>query len=131
MPTRGLGTSRSGRAWRRLTEWLTPRRRLGLGVSIPVAISIFSQFRFIQESTCVLAKLPLGIGRCNVMADLIAPAWALAIIPVANRLRRAAAVFGTPAESSESWLATRLATRQFAELSARAAKWAVGLIILL
>jgi len=129
--TRGPGGGSSRRTVRRIASWFTPGRRFKLGVSVPVAIAIFSQFEFVQESTCVLADLPWGVGKCEVIADLIAPLWALAIIPVANRLRRAAALFGTPAEHSDSWLASRFTTRQWADGSARLAKWGAVLIILL
>jgi hypothetical protein len=79
----------------------------------------------------VIARLPWGVGQCEVIADLLAPLWALAVIPVANRLRRAAAMYGTPAEHSDSWLASRFTTRQWADGSARLAKWGAALIILL
>ncbi len=131
MSHRGFWNRRRRRAGGRLASWFTPRRRFGLGVSVPIAVSIFSQFEFVQKSTCVLAKLPWGVGECEVIADLIAPAWALAVIPVANRLRTAAARFGTPAPDSDSYLATRLATRRFASGSARAAQWGAVLTIVL
>ncbi len=131
MFTRGPGGGSSRRTVRRLASWFTPGRRFKLAVFVPIAIAIFSQFDSVQGSTCVLAKLPLGVGECEVIADLLAPLWALAIIPVANRLRRSAALFGTPAEHSDSWLASRFTTRQWADGSARLAKWGAVLIILL
>jgi hypothetical protein len=108
-----------------------PRRRLLFLVLIPIAVSIFSQFEFVQQSTCRFGEWPLGLGQCDVLADLIAPAWALAIIPIAGRLRLVATRNGTPSTKSGSRFAGRDEARSIADLCARAAQWGAGLIVLL
>ena len=48
------------------------RRRYLLGVLVPISITAFSQFQFVQTSRCVLADLPWGVGRCDVIAAQLA-----------------------------------------------------------
>jgi len=95
---------------------------------VPIAVTIVSQLEFIQQSTCRLGSW--SIGRCDVLADLIAPAWALAILPVARRLQRAAARFGTPSAKAGSLFSRRSEARGIAEVCARLAQWGAGLIVL-
>jgi len=98
--------------------------RFGLLVAVPIAITFFSQFEFVQRSTCTIAGVD-----CEVLADLIAPAWALALIPIAARLRRLTAR-ADPASGAED--ADRTETgRRWAERSATAAQiGAVAIIVL-
>lgn len=115
----------------RVNVWSTPRRRFLISVLVPVAISIFSQFEFVQQSTCGADLPPRGLWKCETLADVIAPAWALAIIPIARRLRSAAARYGTPATDTDSWVAGKIATARGADRAARAASWGALLIIVL
>ena len=107
------------------------RRRYVLGVLIPIAITVFSQFEFVQKSTCVVAELPLGVGRCDVLADLIAPIWALAIIPIASLLRRLVPAWGRAPSAPEGWFSTRFATEAWVIRSTWIATWGAVLIVLL
>ncbi len=105
------------------------RRRYLLGVLIPISITAFSQFEFVQTSRCVLAELPWGVGRCDVMADLIAPVWAIAIIPVALLLRRLVPIWGRAPAEPEGWFMTRFATEAWAIRASRMAVWGAVLIV--
>lgn len=130
MGRRGSKTRRVGTRRRRLLPRPTPKTRFRLAVFLPIAVSLFSQFEFIQQSTCVLAELPWGIGRCDVLADLIAPLWALAIIPVAARLRRIARRYGSAPENPEGWLIPRFATQLWVDRATRLASAGAVLILL-
>ena len=107
------------------------RRRYLLGVLIPIAITAFSQFEFVQQSTCVLADLPWGVGRCDVMADLIAPVWAIGIIPVASLLRKLVPIWGLAPVESEGWFMARFGTEMWAIRATWIATWGAALIVLL
>lgn len=130
MRRNGSQNQRRGRLIRRFLGRLSPRWRFGLGIFGPIAVSLFSQIEFVQQSRCVVAELPLGIGQCEVMADLIAPAWALAIIPVAARLRSLVKRYGAPPDEPKGWFAKRFATRRRVEQTTRAARFGAFLIII-
>jgi hypothetical protein len=94
-------------------------------------VTFVSQLEFVQQSTCRFGEWPLGLGRCDVLADLIAPAWALAIVAVASWLRQAAKRFGTPSTKSGSLFARRAEAQNAAEIAARAARWGAVVIVVL
>ncbi|MCJ7726760.1 MAG: hypothetical protein MUP76_10290, partial [Acidimicrobiia bacterium] len=100
---------------------LSSGRRLLLVVGLLISISLVSQTSWLQEP---------GPSWLEVVGDLIAPAWALAIIPIASRLRSAAGR-GQVLTGSDSVLVTRLTQRRWAERSARAAQVGAVLIVLL
>ncbi len=111
--------------------WFTPRKRFWLAVLVPIAVTFVSQFEFIQQSTCEVPLLPGGLGACEVLADLIAPAWALAVFPVARRLRAALVTRRSPPEPSASSGESRFATRAFALRATRLAELGAVLTIVL
>ena len=102
-----------------------------MAVLIPISITAFSQFEFVQTSRCVLAELPWGVGRCDVMADLIAPVWAIAIIPIAVLLRRLIPIWGRAPVEPEGWFMTRFATEAWTIRATWIATWGAVLIVVL
>lgn len=126
-----VGTSGEGGLRKAARGLLNPRRRFVLAVAIPIVVSIFSQFEFVQNSRCIVARLPWGVGQCEVMADLIAPAWALSIIPVAGRLRKLAHAYGSPPDDPTGWLAGKLATGTTVRRATSLAKVGAVLIVVL
>lgn len=109
---------------------LTSRRRFWLAVTIPIAITVFSQLEFVQQSSCNITFLP-GIGACEVLADLIAPAWALAIFPIARRLRVAVANREPSDEDVINRDTAWPPNARVVDAAIRAARWGAGLIIVL
>ncbi len=107
------------------------RRTYLLALILPVLVTFFSQFEFVQKSSCVVAELPWGVGRCEVMADLIAPMWALAIIPLAGLQRRLIPVHGRAPVVAEGWFMTRFGTERRVVGTTWAATWGALLIIVL
>jgi hypothetical protein len=65
------------------------------------------------------------------MADLIAPVWALAIIPVASSLRRLVPVWGLAPVQPEGWFMNRFATEAWAIRATWIATWGALLIVVL
>lgn len=93
----------------------TRRRRLWPFVVVPIAVSLVSQLSSLQNASCVLAELPWGVGRCDVLADLVAPVWALSILVASRRLRTVALRDASPSpaghgERRAAIVATRVAS---------------------
>jgi len=100
---------------------LGSRARLWLGLTLPFAVSAFTRFPFVADCTHPF---------WSVVANLVAPAWALAILPVAGRLRAAATRHGRPASPPSRRRSARLAGRAGARACARAAQVGAIAIIL-
>jgi hypothetical protein len=110
----GEGRSRGG-------GWLTPRRRLLLGIILPVAVSAFSRFHFLSRSANPYWQF---------FDHAITPTWALAIIVIAGRLRQAVRRYTAPAPQARGRLARRFMGREGVVLAAGAAQAGALLIIL-
>ena len=92
-----------------------------MAVALPFAVSACSRIPFVADCTHPF---------WSVVADLIAPAWALAIIPVAGRLRAAAARHGEPMPGAPRRWVARLTNPAGARASARGAQVGAVLILL-
>lgn len=119
MSKRGSSGGQGSRR-RRRSKWLNARRRLWLAALLPVAISAFARVPFVADCTHPF---------WGVVADLIGPAWTLAILPIAGRLRAAVAGYGRAVPGpAQRWVA-RLTGPAGARACARAAQ--VGAVLLL
>ena len=74
-----------------------PLRWYAIGIIAPALISAFTQFEFVQNlDGSLIPGLPWGIGRWEIMADILAPAWAISLIVLAALLRRLVGVWPGP-----------------------------------
>jgi hypothetical protein len=87
-----------------------------LGMVLPIAVSILTQFEFVQSfDGHLVTGLPLDIGRWEVIADIFAPAWAVSLIVLAALLRRLVQVWPGPlGDPPTGWFAETFLTRPWA-----------------
>lgn len=93
-----------------------PLRRYAIGIIAPALISAFTQFEFVQNlDGSLIPGLPWDIGRWEIMADILAPAWAISLIVLAALLRRLVGVWpGPQGPPATGWFAETFLTEQWA-----------------
>jgi len=88
-------------------------------LAVPIVVSVFSQLEFIQNAEGYFVEgLLWDIGKREVVADVIAPAWALTLIVLGFLNRRLLARYhGDPTYVPTTWLAKRFANDVWVERS--------------
>jgi hypothetical protein len=87
-----------------------------LGIGVFVSISLLTQLEVVQgASGHLLTGLPWDIGRWEIIADILAPAWAVSLIVLAALLRRLVQIWPGPSgDPPTGWFAERFLTKSWA-----------------
>lgn len=108
-------------------------RRWALAISVPILLFIFTQLDFVQNLDGHLIRgLPWDVGKWDIIADLVAPVWVVAIIALAALERRLLDRYaGTDAYTPRTWFGRRFATAEWVSRSTVLATVGAVLIVLL
>ena len=93
-----------------------PLRRYAVGIIVPAAISALTQFEFVQNlGGHMIPGLPWDVGRWEIVADILAPAWAISLVVLAALLRRLVGVWpGPQGPPATGWFAETFLTERWA-----------------
>ena len=93
-----------------------PLRWYAVGIVVPIVISALTQLEFVQGlDGHLIHGLPWDIGRWEIMADVLAPAWAISLIVLAALLRRLVGVWpGPQGPPATGWFAETFLTERWA-----------------
>lgn len=115
------------------TPVMSRRRRwwYAFGVLVPILVTVISQLALVQGSSCRFFGIDAMLTQCEVWADLLAPAWTLALVPIAKLLRDLVPRYGEAPRDRTGWFVGRFATERWVIRSTWIATWCVPILIIL